>query len=204
MWAQGLYVCGTLLCSSPNRQHSVVWATGDGIWSSYEGAHLIWRAASAVADLLTILLVFLIGVRLHDKWVGVLAAGLYACAPFAIQQSHFGTVDAMATTFVLLALYFAVRVQDKGTAGYALWLALAAAVASRVSLRRWRLSSWRRGPAFAALDSASLRGTAAARMVSCRQVVSLRHCCSGNVRIFTPTPFWNRASSASRRTALVL
>ncbi len=40
-----------------------------------------------------VLICFLIGVKLHDKWVGLLAAFLYGMAVFSIQMAHFGTAD---------------------------------------------------------------------------------------------------------------
>ena len=96
----------------------------------------MWRALSAAADTLVIFLVFLIGLRLHNKWVGVTAAILYAAAVLPIQIAHFGTADAITTLFVTLAIFFAVRTQDSG----GLWdyaafgVALGMAVASRVNV----------------------------------------------------------------------
>jgi YYY domain-containing protein len=81
-------------------------------WTSYSYAQLVGRGVSAVADLLTVLVVFLLGRRLYNRWVGLLAMAFYALAGFAIQQSHFWTVDAFTTFWVALALYFAVRALD--------------------------------------------------------------------------------------------
>lgn len=64
------------------------------------------RLLSAVFDLLTILLVFLMGRKLFDWRVGLLAAVFSTFAVLQIQQSHFYTSDAFSTTFVFLALYF--------------------------------------------------------------------------------------------------
>ena len=134
---KGLYVYGTLPVFLARGAGDVVaQITGSTVWTSYSGVHLVWRSLSAFAEMAVILLVFLIGLRLHGKWVGLLAAALYAAAVFSIQQAHFGTVDAMSNLFATLAIYFAVRVQDEGGFGnYALFgLALAAALASRVNL----------------------------------------------------------------------
>ncbi len=81
-------------------------------WEGYNGAHLVGRFISALADTLTILFVFLIGRRLYGRWTGLLAAALYAVAGFPIQQAHFWTVDAFTTFWVVVALYFAVRALD--------------------------------------------------------------------------------------------
>ena len=66
------------------------------------------RILSALCDLLTVFLVYLIGKRIFDRRVGVIGSAFSAGAVLQIQQSHFFTVDAFATTFSTLALYFAV------------------------------------------------------------------------------------------------
>ncbi|MBA3946455.1 MAG: glycosyltransferase family 39 protein, partial [Herpetosiphonaceae bacterium] len=70
---------------------------------------VVGRILSTLADLLTVLIMFALGRRLYGRNVGLLAAGLYACAVMPIQQSHFFTTDNFGTTFVTLALLFAVR-----------------------------------------------------------------------------------------------
>lgn len=84
-------------------------------WETYTGAQFIGRSVAALADWLTILVLFLLGRRLYGRWQGLLAAALYAFAAFPIQQSHFWTVDAFTTFWVTLALYFAVRAMDDAT-----------------------------------------------------------------------------------------
>ncbi len=81
-------------------------------WEGYSGVQLVGRTVSALADWLTIVVVFLLGRRLYGRWTGALAAAFYALAPFAIQQAHFWTVDAFTTFWVTLALYFAARALD--------------------------------------------------------------------------------------------
>ncbi len=98
--------------------------------------HLVWRGISMVFDILSILVVFLLGRRVHDQRVGLLAALFYASSPLAIQLAHFGTVNAIACFWVCLALYFAVGVQQRGVHGAYWWFGIAcgAAVASRINL----------------------------------------------------------------------
>ncbi len=84
-------------------------------WLSYNGIFQVWRTMSALADMVVIGFVFLIGGRLHGKWVGLLAALLYAAAVTPIQQSHFGTADAITNLFVTMSMYFAVRTMDTGS-----------------------------------------------------------------------------------------
>ncbi|HBG59743.1 MAG TPA: hypothetical protein DDW97_03095, partial [Anaerolineaceae bacterium] len=74
----------------------------------YDPITLVGRQLSAIADILTILLVFLIALRLFDEKIGLLAAALYAFAVLPIQQSHFMTVDTFTNTFGMLTVYFAV------------------------------------------------------------------------------------------------
>ncbi len=70
----------------------------------------IGRPLSAVADLLSVLLVFLIAERLFGKPVGLLAAAFSAAAVLQIQQAHFFTMDTFANLFTFLAFYLAVLV----------------------------------------------------------------------------------------------
>ena len=113
-------------------------AASDAGWPLFDfhGGHLVWRGFSLLFDLLSIVVVFALGARLQNRWAGLIAAALYAAAPLAIQKAHFGTVNAIAAFFVVLALYFAVRVQQRGRLlPYLLFgLACGAAVASRINL----------------------------------------------------------------------
>ncbi len=133
----GLYVYGTLpLFLARTVGEALVQITGSPTWAGYNGVHLVWRALSALAEMAAVVAVFLIGLRLAGRWVGLLAAALYAAAVLSIQLSHFGTVDAMASAFATFALLFAVRVQFGGRwTDYALFgLMFGAALASRINL----------------------------------------------------------------------
>lgn len=83
------------------------------IWQSYINIRLVGRTMSSVADTLVILLVFLIGARLFGRVPGLLAATFYTFAAFPIQQSHFWTADAFTNLWVMLTIYFAVRILDR-------------------------------------------------------------------------------------------
>ncbi|HET9221636.1 MAG TPA: DUF2298 domain-containing protein, partial [Roseiflexaceae bacterium] len=98
--------------------------------------HKVGRAFSALFDITSILLVFLIARRLYSPRVGALAALLYALAALPIQLAHFFTVDSATGFFVLLSIYCAVRIaQGGGPASYtALGLSIGAAMACRVTL----------------------------------------------------------------------
>ncbi len=101
----GFYVYGTLPMFI--TRYVVEWVFGN---SGFMEMTQAGRALSALADLLTVLLVFLVGARLYDRRVGVLAAAFSAAAVLHIQQSHFFTMDTFINMFTLLAFYFAVQV----------------------------------------------------------------------------------------------
>ncbi len=105
-------------------------------WISYDAVHLVWRMLSALAEMGCIVFVFAIGVRLHDKWVGIVGAFLYAVTVFSIQMGHFATVDATANFFVALAIFAAVQIQRTGRLTYWLWFGFGfgCAIASRINV----------------------------------------------------------------------
>lgn len=115
---------------------TVVDQTGDTFWVTYSGLVFVWRYVSAFFDSLVILLAFLTALKLNGKWTGLLAATLYAFCVFPIQQAHFGTADAITNFFVVLGIYFLVRVQDSDSLwDYGLFgVAVGAAVASRINV----------------------------------------------------------------------
>jgi YYY domain-containing protein len=133
---QSMYVYGTLPTFLVRwSADALIRYTNDPVWGTYNGIHLVGRALSALAETAVILIVFFIGVELHDKWVGLLAALLYATVAFSIQQAHFWTVDAMSNLFVVLAVWAAVRVQTTGRLGAYLEFGIffGAALASRIN-----------------------------------------------------------------------
>ncbi len=83
-------------------------------WRTYDGIHLIWRYLSALAETAIVLVAFCIGLRLHNKWVGLIAAWLYAATVFSIQLGHFATTDAISNMFTAVTILFAVCVQRQG------------------------------------------------------------------------------------------
>lgn len=104
--------------------------------AQYGGIHLVGRAVSASADVLSLLVLFLLGRLLWGRAVGVLAASFYAVAVLPIQSAHFWTVDSTATLFAGLSLLFAVRIARFGHRGdaVAFGAACALAVACKISL----------------------------------------------------------------------
>ncbi len=78
--------------------------------TGYDQVNLVGRQVSALGDLLTILLIYIIAARLYNRRVALLGAAFSALAVLQIQQSHFFTVDTFANLFIFLAIYFAVEI----------------------------------------------------------------------------------------------
>lgn len=88
---------------------------------TYDGITVIGRVLSGIADLVTLVFVFLIS--------GNLAAFLYAVMVLPIQQSHFFTVDPYATLFLIISLY----VLLKKRVGWLLGITVGLAVSAKIS-----------------------------------------------------------------------
>ncbi len=73
--------------------------------TDFGSVYIVGRYMSGVLDLLTVLFVFGLGAVLYDRRVGLLAALFTAFTAFHIQQSHFFTVDAALTCFVMWTLF---------------------------------------------------------------------------------------------------
>jgi hypothetical protein len=74
----------------------------------------VGRALTALFDVGTVFLIFLLGRRLFGPAVGLLASALLAVTVLHIQLAHFFTSDPYMTFFVVAALYFMVAVQTVG------------------------------------------------------------------------------------------
>lgn len=104
--------------------------------TDYWNIYIVGRVLSALFDLFTCAMVFVIGRRLFSAGVGLFAAFLYACSALAIQQSHFFTVDAFGNVPIVLAFYFTIDIMEgkRGWVAYGLaGAALGLAVASRIN-----------------------------------------------------------------------
>lgn len=71
---------------------------------------LFGRQLSAVMDLLTIFLLYLIVTRLYNRRVALLSAIFSSLAVMQIQQSHFYTTDLFSNFFIFLAIFIAVEI----------------------------------------------------------------------------------------------
>ncbi len=100
----GFFVYGTLPVFA--TRYIAEWLGKTG----YGEVHLVGRQLSALADLLSILLLYFIVTRLYSRKVALLSAAFSAFAVLQIQQSHFFTVDTFVNLFMFLAIYFAVEI----------------------------------------------------------------------------------------------
>ncbi|MCH7744910.1 MAG: glycosyltransferase family 39 protein, partial [Chloroflexi bacterium] len=75
---------------------------------------LIGRAISALADVVTVLMVFVLGSRVYGRRVGLLASAFAALAVIQIQLSHFFAVDTLLALFTIVSFYFMYRVAREG------------------------------------------------------------------------------------------
>ena len=75
---------------------------------------LAGRAISALADVATIVVVYLLGARMFGRREGVLASALVALSVLHIQLSHFFAVDTIMAMSSVVALYFLYRVATEG------------------------------------------------------------------------------------------
>ena len=105
-----LYVYGTLPMFL--TRYVVQWIYGH---SGLNEMTNVGRSLSALFDVSTLILVYLIARRLYDRRVGVLAAAFSAFAVLQIQQSHFFTMDTFTAFFSMLTIYFVVRMADEKT-----------------------------------------------------------------------------------------
>jgi YYY domain-containing protein len=103
--------------------------------AGYDQVQLVGRTLSASFDLISLILLYLVGARLYSRKVGLLAALFGSLSVLLIQHAHFFVVDPIANTFVLAGILFAVRVQERGELkDYLLFgLALGLSVASKIS-----------------------------------------------------------------------
>lgn len=104
----GFYVYGTLPLFIVRYVGEWVGQTG------YGEIYLVGRFLSAAFDLLTVLLAFLIALKLYKNTrLALIGMAFSAFAVLQIQLSHFFTVDTYANFFTYLAMYFAVGIMEQ-------------------------------------------------------------------------------------------
>lgn len=98
----GFYVYGTLPIFIV--RYLAEWTGQTG----YDQVNVVGRIVSGSFDLLTLLLVYLIGSKLYDRRVGLLASVFFAFAVMQIQISHYFAVDTFLCFFTTLTIYSAI------------------------------------------------------------------------------------------------
>ncbi|MCE5216178.1 glycosyltransferase family 39 protein [bacterium] len=111
----------------------VLGSLGGHVWAEGEDLLLAGRGLSAVADLICVYLVFLIG-RRGGRQVALWGAALYAVALIGVRASHFAAPAAVATCVLVLYVYAILRLAEyPSPRAYALTgLALGAVAATRL------------------------------------------------------------------------
>ncbi len=94
-------------------------------------ATLLWfRLVSAVAGTLSVVWLISAGSRLYDRRIGVMAGGLLAVSPLAVQHAHFATVDVFASAATILAVRFAAPPAGKASPTSFAFAGLASGIAA--------------------------------------------------------------------------
>ncbi len=112
----------------------------------FHSLRILGRFLSSLADVGTVLMVFLIASRLYGRRVGILASLFAALAVIHIQLSHFYTVDTYLTFFITASVYFMVRLMQEGRlsnsalSGVFIGLALASKISVAPLLLAWVLA----------------------------------------------------------------
>ncbi len=75
---------------------------------------ILGRAVSAAFGTATIVVVYAIAKHLYGRLAGVIAAFFLACSVLHIQESHFATTNLGMTFFCMLALWFSIRIVERG------------------------------------------------------------------------------------------
>lgn len=102
----------------------------------YNNITIVGRLVSALLDVSTTFLVFLIGKKVFSERLGLLAAFFYSLAVLPIQLSHFFAVDTFLVFFLVLSFYFLVGVMNYPNSPMnfvALGVAFGLALASKIS-----------------------------------------------------------------------
>ena len=78
--------------------------------TGYQELRTLGRYLSAIMDVGSILLLFVITLKLFDRTTALLASAFFSLCVQSIQQSHFMTVDNFAVFFTMLTLLSAVKI----------------------------------------------------------------------------------------------
>jgi 4-amino-4-deoxy-L-arabinose transferase-like glycosyltransferase len=102
---------------------------GFGIYDQGFLLFYVGRVTSIVFGLATIYLVYLLGRKLWDKSTGCLAAWFLAISPLHIYFSQLFKVDISLLFWILLTLYFSLKIYQGGTFRDYIWIGIASGLA---------------------------------------------------------------------------
>ena len=124
-----IYLLRILGALAPTPSFAVPWR------EDFVGLALLGRALSALFELGTIVLTFLLARRLYDATTGLIASACIAVTVLHIQLSHFYAVDTLLTLLVVATMFFAARFAQMGKRrdAIALGIAFGLALATKVS-----------------------------------------------------------------------
>lgn len=81
--------------------------------TNYEQIHFVGRSLTIIADVLIVLLIYLISKKIFNQKVGLLASFLYSICVLPIQLSHFYTADPFLNLFIVLSFYILIKLETK-------------------------------------------------------------------------------------------
>ena len=88
---------------------------------SFNDLRIIGRSISAMADVGTVVMIFVLGSKIYSRKVGYLASLLLSLSVINIQLSHYYAVDTYLSFFIVTCIYFMARIIiDGGTKNYLL------------------------------------------------------------------------------------
>jgi uncharacterized membrane protein len=99
------------------------------VWIRVGESEAALRSLSVIFGVATIPAVYLLGARLFDRATGAIASLLFAVHAFAVQWSREARSYSLLTLLLVLTAYFLVRALTSGRCGYAIALAVTAALA---------------------------------------------------------------------------
>jgi hypothetical protein len=125
-----IYLLRALSAVAPAGPYGVPWRE-----DYFVSLGLLGRVLSALFDLGTITLIFLLGRRLYDATIGLFASACVAVTVLHIQLSHFYAVDTLLTLLATATVFLAARLAETGRTRDAVWtgIGLGLAMATKVT-----------------------------------------------------------------------
>ena len=81
--------------------------------NDYSKMYVIGRLITVIEGILTVLFIYLIGLKIYDKNIGLFASFIFAILPTVVFQSHFFVVDSPAVFWAMLAFSYMVSKIDQ-------------------------------------------------------------------------------------------